>query len=350
MAEKGKKLYEQKLEEIKEHIDNELKTGKQITDAKIHSVKQKVTEMFLLIANLEGRNEQLERDLKEEREKSKGYMLNMPTTSYATITRKGATVKNINPNVTKPEGTIILITPKEGEDTRRTEGKIRQILNPKEDKINIKSIKTTKKTVIIETEKKVDADKILCNEKLKEIVKMEKPKKKLPKIILYDIPITLENKDIKESLYRQNFEGELKEEDFHAEFNLIFKTGPREKEVVNHVAEVSPKMRNLLINKGKLYLPFLAISVKDFLVVPRCLKCQDYGHIAKFCKEENRVCAHCGLENHERKDCPNKEKAQTCIPCSRRHKKCNKTNKEWKECDTYKMLRQREIDRTEYGK
>lgn len=178
--------------------------------------------------------------------------------------------------------------------------------------------------VIIETGKKVDADKILGNEKLKEIVKMEKPKKKLPKIILYDIPTSMENKEIKEAIYKQNFEGDIEEKDFQGEFNLIFKTGPREKEVVNHVAEVTPKMRNLMLNKGKLYLPFLAISVKDYLVVPRCLKCQDYGHITKFCKEENRVCAHYGVENHERKDCPNKEQTQTSIPCSKRHKNVTK--------------------------
>lgn len=351
MEGKGKKLYELKLEEIIEHIDNELKIGKQITESKINSIKYKVTEMFLIIANLEGKNEQLNIDLKEEKEKAKGHTLTTPTlnTSYASAVRKGVTEKIKSSNLTKPEGTIILITPKEGDDTRKIEGQIKQILNPKDDKINIKSIKTTKKMVVIETGKKADADKILGNERLKEIVKMEKPKKKLPKIILYDIPITMENKVIKEAIYKQNFEDEIEEKDFQEQFNLIFKTGPREKEVVNHVVEVTSKMRNLILNKGKLYLPFLAISAKDYLVVPRCLKCQDYGHIAKFCKNENRVCAHCGKENHEKKECPDKEKIQTCIPCGRRNKKCNQTGKEWRNCETYNMLRQREIDRTEYG-
>lgn len=145
MAEKGKKLYEQKLEEIMEHIDNELKSGKQITDSKINSIKYKVTEMFVVIANLKGKIEQLNIDLKEEKAKAKGYSLITPTTSYASAARRGVIDKIKSSNITKPEGTTILITPKEGDDTRKIEGQIKQILNPKDDKINIKSIKTTKK-------------------------------------------------------------------------------------------------------------------------------------------------------------------------------------------------------------
>lgn len=57
---------------------------------------------------------------------------------------------------TKPEGTTLVITPKEGEDTRKTEKRIGDILKPKQDKIKIKTIKTTKNNVIIETEEKQD--------------------------------------------------------------------------------------------------------------------------------------------------------------------------------------------------
>lgn len=340
MTEPEKKMYKLQLEEVMEHIDNGLKVGKQITESNINSIKYKVTEMFLEIANLEGKNEQLEKDLKIER--AKGYNIMTPTASYASVARRWTPSRLQSTTIAKPEGTIIIVTPAEGEDTRKTEGKIKQILNPKEDKINIKSIRTTKKNLIIETEKKIDADKILGNVKLKEFVKMDKPKKKLPKIILYDIPKILENKEIKDALYQQNFDGVIEEKTFQEGFNLIFKTGPTDKDVVNHVAEVSPTLRNLILQRGKLFLPFLAITANDYLVMPRCTKCQDYGHIAKHCRKENRVCAHCGIEKHEKKDCPNKDKTQTCIPCDSRHKKCHKTGNDWRECETYKMLRQRD--------
>lgn len=347
MTNPDKKLYQQQLEEVYEHIENELKTGTQITYAKINSIKLKITEIFLIIANLEGKNDQLEKDLKEEREKGNKHMIS--PMSYASAARKGVADKIRSTATAKPEGTTIIVTPKEGEDTRKIESKIKQILNPKEDRINIKSIRTTKRTVIIETEKKVDADKILSHGLLKEQIKMEKPRKRLPKIIIYDIPIKMGNQEIKDALFTQNFESEIEEKTFQESFNLIFKTGPRDKEVVHHVAEVTPKMRNLILQKSKLFLPFLAVTAKDYLVVARCMKCQDYGHIAKHCRKENKVCAHCSIENHDKKDCPNKDKPQKCIPCGSRNKKCLKLGKEWKDCETYIMMRQREIERTDYG-
>lgn len=74
-------------------------------------------------------------------------------------------------------------------------------------------------------------------------------------------------------------------------FSLKFKTGPRDKEVVHHVAEVTSTMRKLILQKGRLYLPFISVVAKDFIVVPRSLKCQDLGHIAKYCKCESNICA-----------------------------------------------------------
>lgn len=48
MADK-EKIYETKLGEIINYIDNEFSKGKQITDTKINGLKHKITESFLLI-------------------------------------------------------------------------------------------------------------------------------------------------------------------------------------------------------------------------------------------------------------------------------------------------------------
>lgn len=119
--------------------------------------------------------------------------------------------------------------------------------------------------------------------------------------------------------------------------------------MVHHVAEVSPRLRNLIIRKQKIFLPFIAISVKDFIVVPKCLKCQDLGHIDKHCTSKSSNCAHCGEQGHERKECEKKDKNPVCPPCLARKKKCNKMGSHAKECETYKLLLQRENDKTDYG-
>lgn len=347
MADQATKEYEEKLSDVIEYIENELRLGTQITQAKVSSVKCKVTEAFLLISNLYGRIEQLKDELKDEKDRARS-MLQQPTSSYASIVREGIKQDKVQINKIKPEGTTLLITPKEGDDTRKTERKIREILKPRADKIKIKNIRTTKSTIIIETEDKGDTDKILANVKLKENMKIERPKKKKPKIIMYDIPNNLSIKEITDSIYEQNFEDSIKRETFDEDFQLKFKTGPKDKETAHHVAEVSPRIRNQIIHKGRIYLAFLAVAVKDFLVVTKCLKCQDYGHIAKYCRSETRKCEHCGERSHERKDCPNKEELAICIPCSIRGKKCTKTGKEFKECEMYKIFLAREREKTEY--
>lgn len=68
MAEK-QQIYEIKLGDITEYIDNELKIGQKITDTKINGLKHKLTESFLLIPYLYGKIEILERQIKEEKEK-----------------------------------------------------------------------------------------------------------------------------------------------------------------------------------------------------------------------------------------------------------------------------------------
>ncbi|KAF8593621.1 hypothetical protein BDV93DRAFT_410322, partial [Ceratobasidium sp. AG-I] len=45
----------------------------------------------------------------------------------------------------------------------------------------------------------------------------------------------------------------------------------------------------------------------------RCLKCQNYGHLAKKCKGLGDICSQCGA-GHRSKDCDNRE-AKYCVSC-----------------------------------
>lgn len=271
-----------------------------------------------------------------------------PTISYAGITMSNnnngrKTMNNRNANTT------LIITPKEGDDTRKVEKVFRDNLNPRTDKIKIKKIKTTKKNIIIETVTESDSEKIIKHAKLNHKMTIERPKKKLPKVILYDVPTNMTTDDLTDYAYEQNFEDICTREEFNNEFQPKFKTGPRDKETTHHVVEVSPRVRKEVIQRGRIYLPFLSVTAKDYLVIPRCNKCQDLGHVAKHCQCENIICAHCGEKDHERKECSNKDNPKKCIACHKRGKKCNKTGKDWRDCETYRLLMQREIDRTEYG-
>ena len=221
-----------------------------------------------------------------------------------------------------------------------------QNINPAKDKINIRSMRSTEKVLILETESEKDIEKLNENEALKKHqLVIEKPRKKDPLMIIYDLPTTKEEQEIKDTLYHQNFEQLLSKEQFMQKFNVRFKAGPRGKSTVHHVAEVAADLRKLILNKGRVYLDFTSHSVKDYVVVARCMKCQDLGHVAKYCRKQNSICSHCGEQDHAKTECQKKEQPPVCVPCNIRKKKC----KGKKECPTHRMMLERLIQRTDYG-
>jgi hypothetical protein len=70
--------------------------------------------------------------------------------------------------------------------------------------------------------------------------------------------------------------------------------------------------------------------------ITQCVRCQGYGHIAKFCKA-NATCAHCAGE-HPTRDCRKDEKDVTTHKC----RLCGGNHRAWEEICRYK---QREIER-----
>ncbi|CAH1224443.1 unnamed protein product [Diabrotica balteata] len=81
-----------------------------------------------------------------------------------------------------------------------------------------------------------------------------------------------------------------------------------------------------------------------YIVIPKCLKCLDLGHVPKHCGRET-TCGHCGGA-HEKKDCNKAGQPKTCIPCKYRNK--SNCGKESNDCATYKLLMDRLIQKTDY--
>lgn len=241
----------------------------------------------------------------------------------------------------------VLFITSEGRSSKDVQKIVTENIKPGKDKIKIKNLRSTDRTVIIETETEQDINKIMTRDELVRLnLKMEKPRKRNPLVILYDTKSDEKEEDLIEAIYSQNFDGILTREEFLSNCKTRFRTGPRNRTTVHVVLEMSSKIRQMAINKGRLYVGFQSLAVKDYVVVPRCLKCQDLGHVAKHCRKEKSTCAHCGEEDHERKDCGKKEQAAICIPCSVRKKKCANNRRD---CPTHKILWDRLISKIDYG-
>ena len=86
---------------------------------------------------------------------------------------------------------------------------------------------------------------------------------------------------------------------------------------------VSNLIRDLIHKQGdRLYLGLQTCKVYDAFFVPRCYKCQEFGHHSKNCSRDRSICGFCAQE-HETKSCTIKSDSTatpTCINC----KNCGK--------------------------
>lgn len=149
------------------------------------------------------------------------------------------------------------------------------------------------------------------------VLETREPMAKKPKIKLFDVPNDTAEGDVREMIRMQNFDRSTKEE-FENEFKVIYKLGDRTQDTVNWVIEVSPEIRNQVLEaKGRIFIGWRACKAVDHLVVARCYKCQKFGHMAKVCNAKKDTCGHCAEEGHTYKECKNKKKAAKCVNCSR---------------------------------
>ena len=161
-------------------------------------------------------------------------------------------------------------------------------------------------------------DKVLGSEDLEKVgLKIAIPAKRRPRVIIYDMPSEIGEREGLEAIYEQNGEtlGMRGLEEFQEKAKLIFKTGPRGKTEVNWVLEVAPELRNRLRKAERLFVMTRSCKVLDYISLSRCYKCQLYGHIAKHCKAVKTTCSHCAEEGHTFSECKNKEQVAKCAVC-----------------------------------
>ncbi|XP_023235514.1 uncharacterized protein LOC111634912 [Centruroides sculpturatus] len=226
-------------------------------------------------------------------------------------------------------------------------------MDPRNDKIRIvgvRKLRTNGLMVNLAADK--DRDKILNLKVLDDAgLDVQVPIRKKPRMILLGVPKEITAEDLIQVIYSLNsdylFNDKTDYEEFKLQFKLLYQTGRRREFLTNWVVEVAPSLRYKLLEINRLFIEYRSCYIKDYYEIPKCFKCQLFGHVAKFCRNDKDVCFKCGVVGHRSRDCT-KQIQKICIPCRQMKKSCSHISRSG-DCFSYQIAISRYKQLIDYG-
>lgn len=250
-----------------------------------------------------------------------------------------------------PKLVIVRHEEKESEEVVST---LKRLVKPSDIGIKVKRLFKIRKGVMVEVESERCVESLIGNKELSDAgLKVDKPVKKKPVIMVYDVSAELEDDEVRQEVFHKNFQdSELTEEEFNREFEPRhkYKDARSGGKKCHIVVECSVRVRNWLRGRERVYIEWQSCRVKDYVDVARCYKCQRFGHVAKHCNDAKSGCSYCAGE-HEYKVCPNKKDKEKvcCANCKREGRTEDKHDAGWRWCPAYEKAVKRQNEKIDYG-
>ncbi|GJQ66402.1 hypothetical protein Trydic_g8501 [Trypoxylus dichotomus] len=184
-----------------EFIEKDMDPSNRLNKVAKQALRAKVSECALAQAELIGHIKRLEADNERLRQEVRTPV---PPVPYA------AAVGNISKESTnsRAKPLTLFVSGKASETMKEVQTTFITLVNP-EDKIKIKPIRKTNKTIIVEMADDSDLQKLRQHKILNDQLRVEPAKKRNPLLILYDVPSDIKEDSIKEAVYEQNFAEQL---------------------------------------------------------------------------------------------------------------------------------------------
>ncbi|KAF0747040.1 CCHC-type domain-containing protein [Aphis craccivora] len=145
-----------------------------------------------------------------------------------------------------------------------------------------------------------------------------------PKVKIKNVPADYSAEFIADAIMDQNPNLKPESKD---DVKPLFKCGPRNRQVVDWVVEVSPKVYSAMLNK-RTFIGLISTFPRPFVSAPHCRRCLAVDHTTKNCTNDIK-CHHCATTGHDKEKCNNKGDAPTCAHCGGRHTTMGKECKTW---------------------
>lgn len=229
---------------------------------------------------------------------------------------------------------------------------VQKIIDPGVMKLHVRGLRKTKNGgVIISTDNKDDVVKLKQSAQLTSSgLTVDEPLKRRPRIVVIGVPTSMQEQEVFKCIYEQNLADTLQDttcDKFMSSIKLSHKSGKKDSGTCNYIIEVPAIVRKALITRDRVFVNWSSCPVRDFTLVTRCFKCQQYGHAAKSCRAAAHTCGHCGDLGHSLNDCTKKAEPAKCATCLQFKKPSNHKTGDI-ECPARKMSELRYVNSIDY--
>ena len=130
-----------------------------------------------------------------------------------------------------------------------------------------------------------------------------------PHLIVSGIPASLTDAELIGGLITPNLTGVATSVELRS--IRVIRRNKRGPENVDVVLDVPKKLRECMLNEGRLYSGWMSYRVREFESVPQCYGCGSYGHLLARCSF-GRLCHNCGEAGHAVGICTKQPKCRNC--------------------------------------
>ena len=273
--------------------------GKEVLDlvAKYEAV---IVQQCSEIARLEGR-------LEERRATS------TPQHPSPAVSAKAASSAALPVPISKPSPTYAIVVRAAGNDAASTDDLKKRVLDVGREMgpVKVKSVRTLKDGgVAVVASSLADVQKIRAAPQFAAAgLALTDPKMSEPRIIVNDVPNDVTNERLIGEVLPANLTGVAVAAEL-AQCKIVSRIA-RANESVNLILEMPKKLRDCLINEGRLYIGWNSCRVREYESVPQCYGCGSYAHLLARCPF-GRLCHNCGEAGHAVGTCTAAAKCRNC--------------------------------------
>ena len=274
--------------------------GKEVLDL-VAQYEAVIVQQCGVIARLEGR-------LEERRESS------TPQHPAPAVSTKAASSAAQPALTSRPSPTYaIVVRNAAGNDAASTDDLKKRVLDVGREMgpVKVKSVRTLKDGgVAVVASSLADVQKIRAAPQFAAAgLALTEPKMSEPRIIVSDVPNDVTNERLIGEVLPANLSGIATTAEI-GRCKIVSRIG-RANASVNIILEAPKKVRDRLVNEGRLYIGWNSCRVREYESVPQCYGCGSYAHLLARCTL-GRLCHNCGEAGHAVGTCTAAAKCRNC--------------------------------------